>query len=154
MVLFERNFIFKWLPICPPTKTVKKRGQKLINSLKTISFVSCPATPNIELTKINKEAVAAICFGYPAFIKNKIGLKNIPPPIPTRPDTKPIMEPIKIDNKFEIFLISSFFLLKDLLSINKKNPAVAKIMNNNISNISFSIEIEAPKKAKGIDPKR
>ena len=42
-----------------------------------MSFVSCPATPNIELIKINRDAVVAICFGYPAFIKNKIGLKKI-----------------------------------------------------------------------------
>ena len=142
------------MPICPPTKTVKKRGQKLKNSLKTISFVSWPITPNVELTKINKEADAAICFGYPAFIKNKIGLKNIPPPIPTRPEMNPIIEPIKIDNSFEIFLISNFSLLKDLLSINKKTPANVKIKNSIISNKSFSIEIEAPKKAKGTDPIR
>ena len=51
------------------------------------------------------------------------------------------------DNKDEIILI-----LKDW--INKKTPAVVKIINNNISNISFFIEIEAPKKAKGIDPIR
>ena len=33
-------------------------------------------------------------------------------------------------------------------------PAIVKIKNNNISNKSFSIEIEAPKKAKGMDPVR
>ena len=50
-----------------------------------------------EFIKINNEAVLVICFGYPALIKNKIGLKNIPPPIPTTPETKPITEPIKKD---------------------------------------------------------
>ena len=50
---------------------------------------------------MNKDAVAAICFGYPAFIKNNIGLKNIPPPIPTIPEIKPITDPIEIDRKFE-----------------------------------------------------
>ena len=53
--------------------------------------------PKIEFIKINNEAVLVICFGYPAFIKNKRGLKNIPPPIPTTPETKPIAEPTKKD---------------------------------------------------------
>ena len=72
-----------------------KRGQKSKNSLNTTSFVSWPATPNKELIKINKDAVVIICFGYPAFIKNRIGLKKIPPPIPTIPDINPRAEPIK-----------------------------------------------------------
>ena len=33
-------------------------------------------------------------------------------------------------------------------------PATAKIKNNNISNRFLEISIDAPKKAKGIDPKR
>jgi len=37
--------------------------------------------------------------------------------------------------------------LNDLLPINKNIPAIIRIKNNNISKISFSIEIEAPKKA-------
>ena len=119
-----------------------------------ISFVSWPATPNIEFIKINNEATAAICFGYPAFIKNKIGLKNIPPPIPTRPEINPIIEPIKIDKKMETFFIYNFFLLKVLLLKNNKTPAVVKTKNNIFSNKSFSTEIEAPIKAKGIDPTR
>ena len=62
-VLLEKNFIFNILPICPPKKTAKKSGQKFKNSALTISFVSCPATPEIEFIKINKEAVVAICLG-------------------------------------------------------------------------------------------
>ena len=95
-----------------------------------------------------------MCFGYPALIKNNIGLKNIPPPIPIIPETSPIMDPIKIDNILETFLISNCSLFNVLLSINRKMPAIAKTKNNNISNKSFSIEIYAPKKAKGIDPTR
>ena len=53
--------------------------------------------PKIEFIKINNEAVLVICFGYPAFFKNKKGLKNIPPPIPIIPETKPIAEPTKKD---------------------------------------------------------
>tara|TARA_B100000029_G_C16710842_1_gene643168 strand:+ start:187 stop:429 length:243 start_codon:yes stop_codon:yes gene_type:complete len=43
-------------------------------------------------------------------------------------------------------------LLKDLLSINKNIPATSKIEKSNVSNKFFSIDIDAPKKAKGIDP--
>jgi len=68
-------------------------------------FVSCPATPKIEFIKIKREAVVAICFGYPAFIKNNNGLKNIPPPIPTIPEINPITEPIEIDKIFGICFI-------------------------------------------------
>ena len=80
-----------------------------------MSFVNCPPIPKIEFTKINKDAVLVICFGNPAFIKNKIGLKNIPPPIPTKTDIKPIIEPINIDKTRGIFLTSIFCLLKNLL---------------------------------------
>ncbi len=142
----------KKFPICPPIKTTKKRGQKFKNLSNTISFVSCPATPNIELIKINKDAVVVICFGYPAFIKNRIGLKKIPPPIPTTPEINPITDPIIIDMIFGILFILILSLLKDLLSINKNIPAIVKITNNNISNNSLVIGIEAPKNAKGIEP--
>ena len=87
---------------------------------------SCPATPKIEFIKINKDAVVAICFGCPAFIRNKNGLKNIPPPIPTIPETNPIKEPIKIDKIFGICFTITWFLLNDLLSINKNIPAITK----------------------------
>ena len=108
--------------------------------------------PKIEFTKINKDAVLVICLGNPAFIKNKIGLKNIPPPIPTKPDMKPIIDPINIDKTRGIFLISIFCLLKDLLSISKKTPADIKIKKSKISNKFLSIEIDAPIKARGIEP--
>ena len=40
--------------------------------------------------RINTEADVTINFGLDALIKNKIGLKKIPPPIPNIPDKKPI----------------------------------------------------------------
>ena len=130
----------------------EKSIQYLKNSFKTMSFVSCPATPKIELININRDAVLVICFGSPALRRNKIGLKNIPPPIPTNPDINPIIEPIKIETAFETCLIPIWSLLKDLLSNNKKIPAINKIKNSKISNKSLLIEIEAPRKAKGTDP--
>ena len=131
-----------------------KRGQKSKNSLNTTSFVSWPATPNKELIKINKDAVVIICFGYPAFIKNRIGLKKIPPPIPTIPEINPIIDPMIIDKILGILFIFISLLLNDLLSRNKKKPATIKTTNNNISNNSLVICIEAPKKTKGIEPIR
>ena len=66
-------------------------------------FVSCPITPNIELIKINKDAAVTMCLGFPARIKNNIGLKKIPPPIPTTPEINPRADPIKIETSVEIF---------------------------------------------------
>ena len=43
---------------------------------------------------INREAVVAITFGFSAFSKKSIGLRKIPPPMPTIPDTSPRIEPI------------------------------------------------------------
>ena len=45
-----------------------------------------------------------MCLGLAALIKKRIGLKNIPPPIPTTPETKPNIPPIKIDIKIGISL--------------------------------------------------
>ena len=67
-------------------------------------MVNWPIIPNIELIRINKEAAVTIYFGLPALIKKRIGLKNIPPPIPTIPETKPNIPPIIIDIGNGIFL--------------------------------------------------
>ena len=75
-----------------------------------MSLVNCPITPAIELTRMNKEVAVTICFGLPAFIKKRIGLKNMPPPIPTTPEIKPNIPPIKIEI---IIGISLYFLLID-----------------------------------------
>jgi len=60
--------------------------------------------PEIELINIKSEATVTMCFGLPALIKNKIGLKKIPPPIPTTPEMKPKIPPIIIETSFVIFL--------------------------------------------------
>ena len=59
--------------------------------------MNCPTTPKIELIKINTDAVVTMCFGLPAFNKKSIGLKNIPPPIPTTPETNHNIHPIAIE---------------------------------------------------------
>ena len=104
--------------------------------------------------RINNDATAAICLGYPAFIRKRIGLKNIPPPIPTTPEKKPIIDPIIIEKKFDTFFNLNSLFFRKLLSINSNIPATAKIINNNISNRFLEISIDAPKKANGIEPKR
>ena len=43
-------------------------------------------------------------------------------------------------------------MLKDLLSISKKTPANIIIKKSKISNKFLSIEIDAPIKARGIEP--
>ena len=58
----------------------------------------------LEFININREDVVTICLGFPALNKKRIGLKKIPPPIPTTPDTNPIDAPINNDNIFGIFL--------------------------------------------------
>jgi len=42
--------------------------------------------------------------GLPAFIKKSIGLKKMPPPMPTTPEIKPKVPPIIIEMRFGIFL--------------------------------------------------
>ena len=79
-------------------------------------------------------------------------VKKIPPPIPTMPDIKPIIDPKEIEINLGILLILICSLLKDLLSINKKMPATNKTQNNKVSNKLFSIFIDPPIKAKGMEP--
>ena len=38
---------------------------------------------------MNNEAAVTICFGLATLNKNRIGLKKIPPPIPTTPEINP-----------------------------------------------------------------
>ena len=79
------------------------KGKQFDSSVKMFSFVSCPNIPEIELIRINKEAVVTIIFGFSALSKKRIGLKNIPPPIPTSPEINPSTEPIiKEIMKFKI----------------------------------------------------
>ena len=60
--------------------------------------------PEIEFIKINNDAVVTMCLGLPALNKNKIGLKNIHPPIPTTPEKNPRIPPIITEIIVEIFL--------------------------------------------------
>src|SRR5690606_5462366 len=83
-------------PICPPIKTERHKIPILEKFISTDSFENCPAIPDIELTRINTLEVAAIFLAVSHFIKLSNGDKNIPPPIPTNPDKKPIPPPNKL----------------------------------------------------------
>ena len=56
--------------------------------------MSCPKIPEIELTNRNSEAEVAIIFGFSALSKKSIGVRNIPPQIPTIPEINANDEPI------------------------------------------------------------
>ena len=49
------------------------------------------------MISINNEAIVMITLGLSAFKMKSIGLKKIPPPIPTIPEINPRIEPIKIE---------------------------------------------------------
>ena len=68
-----------------------------VQTLKEASIIT-------SFISINKDAAVTICFVLPALSKKRIGLKKIPPPIPTTPETKPRIPPIKIEVKIGIFL--------------------------------------------------
>ena len=61
--------------------------------------------------RINKDAVVTIFFGLSALSKKRIGLRKIPPPMPTTPEINPSIEPIKIEtNKLSFLIITSSLL--------------------------------------------
>ena len=62
------------------------------------------------MIKINKDADVIIFLGLSIFNKNNIGLKKIPPPIPTTPEINPKNEPMKILKNGFGFLILKFIV--------------------------------------------
>ena len=62
----------------------------------------------MELISINNEAVVTIVWGLSAFNKKSIGLKKIPPPIPTIPEINPRIEPIKMEINELSFFVTKF----------------------------------------------
>ena len=95
-VLLEKILRFKKIPIRPPIKTAKNNGKYEVNSFIIFSFVNCPKIPEIEFMRIKSDAVVTIFLGLSAFNRKSIGLKNIPPPIPIKPEMRPSREPTNI----------------------------------------------------------
>ena len=113
--------------------------------------MNCPVRPDMELINIKSDAAVAMFLALSVLVKNNIGLKNIPPPMPTTPDIKPIVPPIKIAIILGIFLYISIFSSKDLNLISNKVPARAKTIKSKISKNSLSIDREPPMNASGTD---
>ena len=67
-----------------------------------------------------------MCFGLPARNKNKIGLKKIPPPIPTTPEINPNIPPIKTEIIVEVFMKMFKY---NAYSISKRACKAIKLMN-------------------------
>ena len=101
---------------------------------------------------MNKDAVVTMFLGLSAFSKKRIGLRKIPPPIPTIPEIRPKKDPIKIEKKKLSFFIVISLSSYDLFFINNNKPARDKTINNIISKRSFSIFSVPPIKASGIEP--
>ena len=74
--------------------TAKNKYQKLNISLIIPYLVNWPNIPDTELIRINIDAEVIMILGLSALSRNKIGLKNIPPPIPTIPDINPKIDPM------------------------------------------------------------
>ena len=58
----------------------------------------------LKLSEGRESVLEGVPRGLPALIKNKMGLKKIPPPIPTMPEINPNDPPIKIEINIGIFL--------------------------------------------------
>ena len=89
-------------------QTLEKLNYNIILS-NTASFVNWPKIPKIELISINNDAEVTIFLGLSAFNKKRMGLRKIPPPIPTIPEISPMTEPTKIEKIELSFFIVMFF---------------------------------------------
>ena len=83
---------------------VEPLGNKYNNEIK-VGDKNLVVNTQLEAWKfINREAEVIICLGLPALIRKSMGLKKIPPPIPTTPEIKPKTPPIKIEITIGTFL--------------------------------------------------
>lgn len=77
-------------PNDPPTKATPTKAT--MPDWNSIPFVSCPASPDIEFTKMNNALMAAVCFWFVQASNNNTGDRMIPPPMPINPDKNPMQE--------------------------------------------------------------
>lgn len=89
-------------PIKPPKVTARTRLSVRNKFIAGIPFEACPNNPEILFTRIKTAEHPAIAFGWSHFMKFKTGDRNIPPPIPTNPDNKPMSPPIMPDVTFVV----------------------------------------------------
>ncbi len=107
--------------------------------------------PAIEFVTINNADVAAVNLGSAHFSKRIIGLKNIPPPIPTTPEIKPTAPPVGN----AIFILGRVYFkfpsVSDSNFIISRNAAEISAIVRSKPYICFGIWIIPPMNAKGME---
>ena len=115
------------------------------------------ASPLTELVSINKLAEAAAVFGFARPVNIKIGDNQIPPPIPTRPETVPKKAPNgNVINeslgrlRFNFLIFSCLIFIWFPLNSSMAEAEKRAITKNSMRVFSGSI-VEPPIKANGTD---
>ena len=157
------NINFSWLslkarnldPRNPPKRTTKANGK--IKAKSTSLVIEWATSPLMEFVSINKLAGAAAVFGFARPVSIKIGDNQIPPPIPTRPETVPKIAPNgnvineslgRFRFNFRIFSCLIFIWLP----LNSSMPEAEKRAITKISVRVFSGRmVEPPIKANGTE---
>jgi len=78
-------------PIAPPMIAAAERMNA--NAGMDCLALTKPARPAIEFTKMNNAETADACFVFAHLENRRRGVRNIPPPVPVRPERNPIPEP-------------------------------------------------------------
>ncbi len=142
-------------PRNPPKRTTKANGK--INAKSMSLVIEWATSPLIEFVSINKLADAAAVFGFDRPVNIKIGDNQIPPPIPTRPETVPKTAPNgNVINESLERLRFNFRIFSCLIFIwFPLNSSIVEAENRAITNISMRVFsgsiVEPPIKANGTD---
>jgi len=134
-------------PITPPKIAATRNGKSVpVENLPSRILPDIPAT---ELTKMNNAEVAAVYFGFAHFRKRIIGLRKIPPPTPTTPDTNPIAPPVGN----AIFKLGGvkFPFVSDSNLIISRNAAATRAITKSTPYIWLGIWIIPPMNARGME---
>lgn len=142
-------------PRNPPRSTTSANGK--INGKSTSFVIEWATSPLIEFVSINKLADAAAVFGFAKPVNIKIGDNQMPPPIPTRPETVPKIAPKgNVTNESLERLRFNFRTFSCLIFIwFPLNSSIAEAEKSAITNINMRVFsgsiVEPPIKANGTD---
>lgn len=93
LMISGENFLLpKYEPAVPQTNTQATKDQAKVG--KYFVALRFPARPDTEFAKINSAETAEAVFVLAHPINITSGVKNIPPPVPVRPDKSPNPAPI------------------------------------------------------------
>ena len=95
----ENLLLPKYEPAVPKSAALTIKGK--INAGKYPVEPILPVNPAMEFTRINRAETAEAVFVLAHPINITKGDKNIPPPVPVRPDKSPRPAPMLIDKGFE-----------------------------------------------------